>query len=792
MPITAKIKPQERISASSIKPQERISASSVAIGQLRSMIDFDNIAALKAASVSLFSNGNVVNVLGYYSPGDIGGGSFYYDFTSTLTDNGGTVIAPSVGTGRWIRVIKDTITPQMFGAKADNSTDCKAAFQGCIDAVSGRGQTQTITASGVTIYVPGGSYRISSRLYVNGYFYSRFEGQASGYVAPATRIIVTGLNEPLFELRSVKYAHFSNFTVYFTPPSGYQLCSHEDSYVFLSRGQIYLSTIENIEGYACSGFIRFSAASQSMETETYPTTVGDRGLALAFQCAFRNIISGFGRIGIEHGPCVGISGGGSGNTWDNIYLSNAGVLWQGGVKNGITYSPQTPALNAIKYSTSVSNEYWERVNIEWTNFSDKIIYIVGQHQFNSLHLEGLSFWNTTGTSKEYSIFYLNNLDFCDLNIASCNLDTSLTRDFAFGTDISRINIFELSPGISSSSLVVNNFNINNLNYVSAIGDSGYRSDKNTTYELHRLRNSRCAITNINGIKEVNSTFHSNSLNWDSGRPTVTTAARSATIISDHFTTKNLRSMDIITAYGSTPANDTVTKKRFFNDWELNVTNPSTTPLPDIIVDPISTGKRRGVLKLQTGPTQYACTSLTAPNNKIKFGIGQITLRVGIAVDSFWTATNNSYIFALGLISDISNPDYIYGRDTGTYGRVILWSNDYSASSFVMGLGGSPVSGLYNTDSGFTGGLSTAQKWEDIEITISPDGYVSWYVASKNGKSELSGQLAIPNSTPLPPIGTEMYPFIYLRKAGGSSSTNFTTYVDYFELFQNNIGTNGLT
>jgi hypothetical protein len=782
MPITTKI-----------KPQDRISASSVAIGQLRSMIDFDNIAALRSASVSLFANGNVVTVLGYYSPGDIGGGSFYYDLTSSLTDNGGTVIAPSVGAGRWIRVVKDTITPQMFGAKADNSTDCRAAFQGCIDAVSGRGQTQAVTAAGATIYVPGGNYKISSRLFVNGYFYSRFEGQASGYGSPAAVITVTGLNEPLFELRSVKYAHFANFTVYFTTPSGYQLCSHEDSYVFLSRGQLYLSTIENIEGHACSGFIRFAAAVESMESETYPTSSSDRDLALAFQCAFRNITSQFGRIAILHGPNRrGVSGGGSGSTWDNIYLSNAGVLWQGGVKNGITYSPQAPALNAICYSTSVVNEYWERVNIEWTNFGGSIVYIGGQHQFNSLHLEGISFWNTTGISKEYSIFYLDNLGYCDLNISSAHLDTSLTRDFAYGTNISRINIFELSSGISSSSLCVNNFNIFNLNYVSAIGDSGYRSDRNTSYELHRLRNSRCAITDINGVKEANSTFHSNSLNWDSGRPTLTTAAKSAMIVSDHFTTKNLRSMDIITAYGSTPSLDTVTKKRFFNDWELNVSHPTLTPLPDIIVDPISNGNRRGVLKLQTGTTQYATTTLTAPNNKIKFGIGQVTLRVGIAVDSFWTSTNNSYIFALGLISDISNPDYIYGRSTGTYGRVILWSNDYSASSIGMGMGGAAISGVYNTDAGFTGGLSTAQKWEDIEIVISADGYVSWYVASKKGKSELSGQIAIPSSSPLPPIGTEMYPFIYLRKSGDTSPTNFTTYVDYFELFQNNIGTNGLT
>jgi hypothetical protein len=48
----------------------------------------------------------VVLVLGYNTPGDGGGGFFFWDPVSSLTENGGSVISPSpaVAVGRWRRV----------------------------------------------------------------------------------------------------------------------------------------------------------------------------------------------------------------------------------------------------------------------------------------------------------------------------------------------------------------------------------------------------------------------------------------------------------------------------------------------------------------------------------------------------------------------------------------------------------------------------------------------------------------------------------------------------------------
>jgi len=82
----------------------------------------NNIAELKTRRGTTGSN---VNVLGYYSSGDGGGGEFYWDNTSIETDNGGTIIkVTALTTGRWKRIINSGfVSINQFGAKPHNSFD---------------------------------------------------------------------------------------------------------------------------------------------------------------------------------------------------------------------------------------------------------------------------------------------------------------------------------------------------------------------------------------------------------------------------------------------------------------------------------------------------------------------------------------------------------------------------------------------------------------------------------------------------------------------------------------------
>lgn len=117
------------------------------------MEKINNIAELKQRVGIANSN---ISLLGYYSVGDGGGGEFYWDNTSTETDNGGTIIQViGVTTGRWKRIFQGYIDVRWFGAKGDNLTNDSISFQNAIDFCE--------TISG-TLLIPNGTFLIKDVL----------------------------------------------------------------------------------------------------------------------------------------------------------------------------------------------------------------------------------------------------------------------------------------------------------------------------------------------------------------------------------------------------------------------------------------------------------------------------------------------------------------------------------------------------------------------------------------------------------------------------------------------------
>lgn len=99
--------------------------------------------------------GTNAEILGYYTAGDGGGGLFYWDSTSTETDNGGTIIqATGVTTGRWKRVFSGFINVKWFGVKGDfngtTGTDDTANIQNAINSLNN-----------VDLFFPKGLYLIN-------------------------------------------------------------------------------------------------------------------------------------------------------------------------------------------------------------------------------------------------------------------------------------------------------------------------------------------------------------------------------------------------------------------------------------------------------------------------------------------------------------------------------------------------------------------------------------------------------------------------------------------------------
>lgn len=104
------------------------------------------IAALKTVT------GGTAYVQGYYVIGDEGGGEFYWDASSTATDNGGTIIkATNVTTGRWLRSVEKYISFKGFGAKGDGSTDDTIPINAAL-------------AVGGYLYIQNGTYMVGDSL----------------------------------------------------------------------------------------------------------------------------------------------------------------------------------------------------------------------------------------------------------------------------------------------------------------------------------------------------------------------------------------------------------------------------------------------------------------------------------------------------------------------------------------------------------------------------------------------------------------------------------------------------
>ncbi|RYU96758.1 glycosyl hydrolase family 28-related protein [Emticicia agri] len=102
------------------------------------------------------ASGNKAELLGYYTNGDGGGGSFFWDAASTEPDNGGTVFAVSgINKGRWKRNFTATeVNIKWFGAKGDGRADDTDAIQKSIN-------------SRKNVYIPEGTYKVTRTINLN-------------------------------------------------------------------------------------------------------------------------------------------------------------------------------------------------------------------------------------------------------------------------------------------------------------------------------------------------------------------------------------------------------------------------------------------------------------------------------------------------------------------------------------------------------------------------------------------------------------------------------------------------
>lgn len=162
----------------------------IAVDSITNGGDFTSVSSILLLKALTGSNGQLVIVTGYFIAADGGGGNYVFNSSSSATDNGGTIIQPNAGSGRWILSDTGIVSVKQFGAKGDGSTDDTLAIQAAIDLAEGQDGR-------LTVYLPthnvSSFYKISSELLITKAI--RFRGESSsvniiGYGLLASEFII--------------------------------------------------------------------------------------------------------------------------------------------------------------------------------------------------------------------------------------------------------------------------------------------------------------------------------------------------------------------------------------------------------------------------------------------------------------------------------------------------------------------------------------------------------------------------------------------------------------------------
>src|ERR1041385_5825690 len=142
------------------------------------VLSVKNIVALQAVDTSSLSANTAVLVLGYYTPGDRGGGVFQWLPNSSSAPDGGRYLTssnPLSTSGRWERMLNgETANVKMWGAKGNidggvttpanvaAANDDTAATQNALNACPGSGSGGGFWSA--ELLFPAGFYKVTSTL----------------------------------------------------------------------------------------------------------------------------------------------------------------------------------------------------------------------------------------------------------------------------------------------------------------------------------------------------------------------------------------------------------------------------------------------------------------------------------------------------------------------------------------------------------------------------------------------------------------------------------------------------
>ena len=332
-------------------------------------VKIDTIASLRAMT----STPSTVYVTGYTTANDNAFGSNFFKWnpTSTVADNGGTIIKlTGTLTGRYELQYSGAVDVKWFGADATGVADSTAAIQASVNAA---------VSNKAAVYISAGTYKVSSSILVSSPIDIIGSGIASTIIAPTSTF--TG-GSVLNVTSGGKFTHM-NFSIQCNvPPTGLTA-------LLYSTGSLNQATIKNIFISGCYDGLSITQTQYGATADNIHIinnvrnafTIDAANMTLSNSYAINNGGIGFNLTAIT-GQSANIVM--SNNT---AYYSGAGnFVFQGNATYGINdavltnlTSSDSPNNTGILFDTygvrnSISNSYIEQAGMDRNG-----AYISGQH-----------------------------------------------------------------------------------------------------------------------------------------------------------------------------------------------------------------------------------------------------------------------------------------------------------------------------------------------------------------------------------------------------------------------------
>ncbi len=604
-----------------------------------SAVSVPTIAALRALDVSNLANGTVITVAGYHTAGDGGGASFRYSPTSAAAVNGGTVFATGSGSGRFEWVGGGLLNPRMFGARGNYTADDTPAMQALLAECFARR---------VGFNVPTkGNYRVTDTLVIPDGWAGSIDFGGGSLSGGGADFYLDATGKPFLRLLDPSHFSIGNLTLYIKPENGWGLTDTDsrpqtgpDAYCFDAVGWITFMEIYNISCFYGSGFLKSRA-----DTALVPS----RSAGAAFNNFIRTIHCRYGHIAIDLET-------GSGSSWENVYLASS---------SGTTYDQS--AVSALRVRTSVQNELFSRLNVEWSAFSGRMLDLTGSDiHFEGFHMEGIRPLYSGSSAKDLIFVLSGKIKFTNGHF----------RDLypQWGSLVT-LNMFAISGG-PLTTVILEACKMEAWNV-----PSGYY------YRRYEDNSGGANMIECSGVDD-------RAVAWDPAGPSW---------------------------YGPSEKPQLASKRlehgqHFAGDPSAFTTYSFGSPTaPAAVIPTVDPGYHPGVLECYTGTTNFSATLLGIPQTKVYPKKGVVKYKLTFLLPALPSSASDDFRFRAGVYSDVSGTPY----STPTDGVGLEMSfTDFGDNSLRLACrrGGAVTYSTLVSSAGMV-----ANRWYEVEILLNHDG-----------------------------------------------------------------------